>query len=137
MSLVVAGKVLMRESYVEINLQEDEGVIVARWKGFLTVEQVKRGCGLMSRVIAEKNISRHLSDHTDLKLLRKEVQEYLSSTWFHEVEALGLRKLAVKTAVDLFAKATVQKVNTEQPYGELRIDTFRSYEAAKKWLQAE
>ncbi|EMR02830.1 hypothetical protein [Cesiribacter andamanensis] len=137
MSVLVAGEVLLQESYVEITYSSREKIIIARWKGFLTVEQTRRGCELMSKVIAEKGLSRHLSDHAELRILGREVQEYLVGTWFYEVERLGLRKIAVRVAADIFAKATVQKVNTEQQYGQLSITTFGSCDAAVKWLKQE
>lgn len=135
MNSIVAGQVLLKESYVKVTYRAD-GVIVAEWKGYLTVEHVGRGCELMSTYIRDHQLTKHLSDHSELKILGKEVQEYLSKIWFNEVDALGLKKIAVKLAEDIFAQATVKKVNTQQKYGDLVIDTFGTYTAANKWLSA-
>ncbi len=126
----------MNESFVEIYFDEATNSIVAKWKGFLTVDQVKKGCTLLTSYITKNRLTNHLSDHTGLKVLSKEVQEYLGGTWFNEVEKAGLRKLAVKIAADVFAQATVQNVNTKQQYGQMAIQTFGSTDEASKWLTA-
>lgn len=129
------AKRLLTESYVEISHDDTNGIIIARWKGYLTLQQVIKGAEVLTRFIAESNIRLHLSDHSQLKVLSKEVQEYLVGTWFNEVEALGLRKIAVKLAEDVFAQATVKNVNTKQQTGQLRIDSFQDYASAYAWLK--
>jgi hypothetical protein len=135
MKLQLAGDVLLNEPYVEISFLESEQIVIAKWKGFLTLEQVRRGCSLMSGVIMAHDLKCHLSDHSELRILGKEVQEYLVGSWFPEVERLGLRRIAVRVAADIFAKATVNKVNTQQCYGQLAITTFGSCESALAWLR--
>ena len=136
MNAVVASQVLMKESYVEISYHVEDRIIIAKWKGFLTVDQVKKGCEVINQQVAKHKLSKHLSDHSQLKVLGKEVQEYLGGTWFNQVEQLGLRKLAVNLAEDVFAQATVKKVNGQQKFGQMTIDTFGSYESAFKWLNS-
>jgi hypothetical protein len=128
-------QVLLNKPYCEISYDSAKKVIVAQWKGFLTLDQTKEGCELMNEFIKKHEVKNHLSDHTHLKVLSKSVQDYLTGEWFAKVESLGLTKIAVKVAEDVFAQATVKKVNTQQKYGNMTIDTFGSYPAAYEWLQ--
>lgn len=136
MNAVVASQVLLNERFVEISYLPEARVVVAKWKGFLTLEQVKRGCAVLNDFIAKHKLSGHLSDHSQLKVLGKEVQDYLAVEWFKQVEALGLRKIAVNLAEDVFAQATVQKVNTQQQKGKLTIESFGSYQSCLRWLNS-
>lgn len=88
----------------------------------------------MTDFIREQNLQQHLSDHTDLKVLSAEVQDYLAGEWFFEVEKEGLRKVAVRLAKDIFAQATVRKVNRSERYRDLQIESFTSCEEAYDWL---
>lgn len=129
-------KLLLNKSFIEVSLDERHRVIVAKWKGTLSLEQVQEGCQFMTTFIREHSLRHHLSDHTSLESLAPEVQEYLINEWFFEVEKEGLQKVAVRLAKNIFAQATVRRVNRVEKYGELEIETFPSYESAYAWLLA-
>jgi hypothetical protein len=125
---------LMNESFVDIYLDNANNVIVAKWIGFLKPADVKRGCAFMTRYIKDNGVKNHLSDHRQLKVLSKEVQDYLTQVWFPEVEKIGLRKVGAVVAEDVFAAATVNKVNKEGEVGNLRINMFDSEAICVNWL---
>ncbi|HEY8936624.1 MAG TPA: hypothetical protein VIM65_15455, partial [Cyclobacteriaceae bacterium] len=70
----------------------------------------------------------------DLKVLSKEAQDYLTREWFPEVERIGLVKVGAVVAEDVFAAATVSKVNKEGQVGKLAINMFNSESECFKWL---
>ena len=125
---------ILKEKFVEIEFDPSTKVITARWIGFLKLEDVQKGCNLVSNYIKKNNLTSHLSDHTKLKVLSKEVQEYLTGQWFAEVEKLGLKKIAVLVSEDVFAQATVNNVNTRGAVGRLKIYTFNSETQCNQWL---
>jgi len=125
---------LMKEPYVDIVLDKSNNIIVAKWIGFLKPEDVKKGCSFMTRYIKENPLKGHLSDHRQLKVLSKEVQDYLTRQWFPEVEKVGLKKLGAVVADDVFAAATVSKVNKEGQVGALSINMFNSEQDCIKWI---
>ncbi|MBL3656961.1 hypothetical protein [Fulvivirga sediminis] len=132
----MAVKTLLKESFCDITYDDAKQVITAQWIGFLKTDQVKRGCDLMTEFIKENEIKFHLSDHRSLKVLSKEVQEYLGGSWFPEVESIGLTKLAVLVSDDVFTKATVDKVN-ESAVGSLKIHTFNSERNCFDWFKED
>ncbi|MFQ3576067.1 MAG: hypothetical protein SNJ77_06490 [Cytophagales bacterium] len=126
---------LMKDSFVEIVFDGESNVIVAKWIGFLRLDEVKKGCSFMTSFIEKNNVKTHLSDHRQLKVLSKEVQEYLTKEWFPEVEKVGLQKVGAVVAEDVFAAATVSKVNKSAQIGNLKIDMFNSELDCNTWLQ--
>lgn len=126
---------LMKEPYVEIFMDLDNNIIVAKWIGFLKIDQVKKGCSFMTSYIKQHGLKGHLSDHRQLKVLSAEVQDYLTKVWFAEVEAVGLRRVGAIVAEDIFAKATVDKVNNLAQIGNLQILMFGSESECVKWIK--
>ena len=124
----------MKEPFVDIYLDKSNNLIVAKWIGFLKPDEVRKGCSFMTKYIKENLLHGHLSDHRQLKVLSKEVQDYLTMQWFPEVEKIGLRKVGAVVAEDVFAAATVNKVNKEGQMGNLQINMFNSESECVKWL---
>ena len=133
--MVAEKTVLFKEKFCEIYFEEDKKVITARWIGYLQLDQVQEGCKVITDYIKAHPGVTHLSDHTELKVLSKEVQEYLTGSWFAEVAAIGLKKIAVLLAEDVFAQATVNKVNTRGQLGELKINTYGTLRECEEFLK--
>jgi hypothetical protein len=125
---------LMKESFVNIYHDKSTNVIVAKWIGFLKPTDVRKGCNFMTTYIKQHSLRGHLSDHRELRVLSKEVQDYLTQEWFPEVEKIGLKKVGAVVSEDVFAVATVNKVNKEAQVGELKINMFNSEGECIKWI---
>ncbi|MDI9340642.1 MAG: hypothetical protein QM534_08720 [Sediminibacterium sp.] len=137
METQISGKkveFLLKESYVEIYHVPGINLIGAKWIGFLSLENVKKGCSFLTKFIRNNQVKIHLSDHRQLKVLSKEVQAYLTQEWFVEVEKIGLTKVGAVVSKDIFAVATVSKVNKEATIGNLQIDMFQTEEECVDWL---
>lgn len=132
--MVADKKVLLNEKYVEIFFEEEAKIVTARWIGYLKLDEVKNGCSLLTDFIKSNPGVQHLSDHTQLKVLSKEVQEYLTGVWFAEVAGIGLKKIAVLVSEDVFAQATVNKVNTKAQVNDLKINTYGTKSQCIDWL---
>lgn len=124
----------MREKFVEIFYDTQDKVVIAKWVGFLKPEDVKTGCEAINDQIRTNKLTKHISDHTKLKVLSKEVQEYLTQEWFINVEKMGLEKIAVLVSEDVFAQATVNNVNMKGAVGKLQIHTFNALSQCEHWL---
>ena len=132
--MVAEKQVLFNEKYCEVYYEEDKNIITAQWIGYLQIDQVKEGCEQISKFIKRNPGVTHLSDHTRLKVLSTEVQNYLTGMWFQEVANLGLKKIAVLLSEDVFAQATVNKVNTAAMVDKLQINTFGTRSQCIEWL---
>lgn len=132
-SIIMDKKSIFKKSYVEIFYDATDKIIIARWIGFLKIDDLKVGCGELTSFIKKNNVKKHLSDHSQLKVLSKDVQEYLGKHWFPEVERSGLRKIAALVSEDVFAQATVNTVN-KASVGKLQINTYPSEKQCLNWL---
>lgn len=130
-------KQILKESYCDIYFDEADKILYAKWIGFLKPDQVRRGCSAMTDFIKKNQTKVHLSDHRNLRVLTKDVQDYLTQEWFPEVERAGLRKVAALVSEDIFAKATVESVNHTARVGLLTIRTFDSHHQCLEWLKEE
>ncbi|MBC8111521.1 MAG: hypothetical protein H7Y04_10710 [Verrucomicrobia bacterium] len=125
---------LMDEKFVKIDYDATQKIVAAKWNGFLKLEDLQKGCKEINSQIKKEKLTKHLSDQTQLKVLVKEVQEYIGAVWFDEVEKLGLRKIAILVAEDIFAQAAVNKVNLNAQYKKLEINSFSSLDQCHTWL---
>jgi hypothetical protein len=132
---VKPAQTLLNEKAVKLSYDSANKIIIAKWIGFLKMEDLKKGCEIMNNQIKAEKITRHISDQTELKVLAKELQEYIGGVWFDEVEKMGLRKIAILVAEDVFAQATVNKVNTNAQFRNLQIQTFGSLDKCYQWLK--
>jgi hypothetical protein len=131
------GEKVFIKDYCTIVYNMDKGIIYAKWSGFLSLSQVEEGCEIINDYVSRYSISRHLSDHRMLKVLTADVQDYLTGTFFPTVKSLGLKKIAVIVSENVFAKATVDKVNAEALIGQLSIHNFMHQEQCIEWLMNE
>lgn len=130
-------ELLLEKSYVELGYDEERKVLITKWRGSLTIEQVRSTLEFKADFIREHSIKYNLNDHTELRVLSPEVQHYLVEEGHFSLERVGLKKIAVKLAKDIFAQATVRRVNKIEKYGELEIEVFSNYEDAYAWLLNE
>jgi hypothetical protein len=127
---------VLKESFVHISFDAQNRIIYAKWTGFLKLDDTKRACRVLIDFTRQNRVSLHLSEQAELKVLSKDVQEYLVNNFFPEMEQAGLRKLAVQLSEDIFAQATVANVNTKSNSGKLQINSFGSAQKALDWLLA-
>ena len=137
MPLLSLPKILLQKPYTEVSYDEENRVIITKWKGSLNVEQVRATLVFKAAFIEQHQVSKNLNDHTELKVLSPEVQQYLVEEGHVALEQVGLRKIAVKLARDIFAQATVRRVNKAENTEKLQIEVFSSYEEAYDWLMDE
>lgn len=130
------AQTVFKESFAHIFFDTENRIIHAKWTGFLRIDDTKRACRLLIDFTKQNRITLHLSEQTELKVLSKEVQDYLVNVFFPEMEQAGLRKLAVQLSEDIFAQATVTNVNTKSSSGKLQINSFGSAQKAHAWLQS-
>jgi hypothetical protein len=126
-------KIIFSEAYSEIHVDSESGIIHAIWKGFLNYNEMKKACEVMTDHIIKHELKFHLSDHRLLKVLSKDVRNYLEREWFPIVEREGLSKIGAVLAEDVFAKANVEKVNTVK-FGKMTINTFDSPSECESWF---
>lgn len=126
---------LFSEKYCEIFMEDGDNILYAKWTGFLQIDQIKKGCEFMTEYIEANNISKHLSNHLDLKVLTEDCKNYLTGEWFPAVEKVGLKKVAALVARNIFTRSSIDDVNNAVKLGNLTIETFNEEGDCVKWLR--
>lgn len=134
--MIATDKMLLQEKFCEITYDDVNKIIIAKWIGFLKPENVRKGCDVIIEFSKKNQLSKHLSDQTQLKVLSKEVQEYLVNEFFPAAGNSGIKKVAVLVSDDIFAKATVDNVNsnTATKVGKISFNTLNAKSDCIKWL---
>ncbi len=125
---------LLNEAYVDIYLDESRNILIAKWMGLLKPVDVRSACSFIANYLKENRVQGLLTDHRQLKVLSQEVQDYLIQEAFPEVEKAGLKKVGVIAAHDVYAAATVSKVNHEVVMNDLKINLFNAQEDCVNWI---
>lgn len=134
--ITIKTEQILKEKFVEMSFDPENKIVEAKWIGFLKEEEVRKACKVMINFIGKNKITKHLSDQTQLKVLSKEVQNYLVGECFPELDKQGLKKVAVLVSEDVFAQATVNNVNTKSQMGGLTFGTFNSKNKSIEFLNA-
>lgn len=133
--MITTSKAFFKDNCAEITYDDANSIIVAKWSGFLKLDSTKKACDNMVDFVKKNKVTKHLSDQSTLKVLSKEVQGYLVTEVFPALDKAGLRKLAVLVSEDVFAKATVENVNTNATkMGNITIKTFNTRRDCIDWL---
>jgi hypothetical protein len=129
-------KTLMNEKFLHIAYEQQTGILYVKWIGFLRLDDVKKGGDFLVEFITNNRITKNLNNQTELKVLSADVQQYLTTQLFPQIEKAGMRKVGVLLSEDLFAQATVNNVNAKVTLGNLSLQTFGSEKLCKEWLLA-
>ena len=127
---------IFQQKYVHIGIDHAAGIVVAKWTGFLQLDDVMEGCRVMGDAIHKHGLKRYLSDQTELKVLKASIQNYLIGEVFPDFQRAGLERVAVFSSDDVFTQATVENVNGQVESNRLRFATFTTWEACYAWLLA-
>lgn len=126
----------IKSDWCHIWYDSELNAIGANWQGFPKVEQVRQSCEFMSSFIKENKVKHHYSNQLNLKVLNKQVQDYLIADWLPSVEKLGLERIAVLVSFDPYVKAAMNKVNNSFfGDGDLEIFTFGLEKDCLNWLK--
>jgi hypothetical protein len=129
-----ALKTVMNEKFIHVAYEQQTGILYVKWMGFLRLDEVKKGGNFLIEFITKNRVAKNFNNQTALKVLSPDVQEYVSTQLFPQIEKAGMRKVGVLLAEDVFAQATVNNVNAKVTLGQLSIQTFGSERLCKEWL---
>jgi hypothetical protein len=104
-----------------------------KFTGFLKVSDLAAVTAFMDTYSKNNLCDMLLLDHSALKVLSKEVQEYLAKT-VAIIESKGIKRIAVIEADDVFAKAGFDKIQKEAHVDRITHVAFHSEKAAQEWL---
>jgi hypothetical protein len=125
-------KVLFQQEHCEVE-QIGNHAIKIKFKGFLKITHLTAVDTFMDAFVKNNRIDMLMVDQSGLKVLSKEVQDHLSKTIL-VIASIGLKRIALVDAEDVFAKATLDKISKEAPRDGVMRANFYSEKTALEWL---
>ena len=125
-------KPIFKEEHCEIT-EVGPHALKLKFSGFLKVVNLVSVQAFMDTFTKSHPCDLLLIDHSGLKVLSKEVQEYMSKTISHIADK-GVKRIAIIEAEDVFAKAGFEKLNREAHNDDITRVVFHSEKDALEWL---
>jgi hypothetical protein len=121
------------DSYYDSDVQAAIGV----FKGFLSTDEFKDVAKNLQKLRKENSSKKQLNNIEDMKVLSKEVREWLQGVWFPEALKTGLKYFAFVVPGDNVGKLSMKEANKEaQANPDIEIEYFNNEADAKAWLKS-
>lgn len=124
---------IFSKRYCEMDVAEENVLLRIRLKGLLSLEQMKEINSFSREFNKKHGINSILVIQSELKILTKEVQEYLIEM-LHESEKEGMKKIAIVQAESIFTQVIVDRIHVRFKGGNLDTRTFVTEKEATEWL---
>jgi hypothetical protein len=114
------------------------GAAIGYFDGFLDAEKFKGLAEELHMIRKNYKSYKQLNNIENMKVLKPEVQQWLTEVWFPKAKELGLKYFAFVVPRDLFGKVSMENANkdTTKTNG-IEIQYFKSEIEAKAWLQSK
>ena len=117
-----------------LTFDDKNEILIGTWDGFISENDFIDILNKALLIIKERKARFWIADNRKLKVFTKAVQDYIASEWVPRALQAGVKKLAVITSENVFAKqsekATLDKLKKTPDF----IGTFQSIEDAKEWF---
>lgn len=123
---------IFKDEHCEIT-QIGPRALKLKFSGFLKVANLASVQTFMDTFTRNNPYELLLIDHSGLKVLSKEVQDYMSNT-ITTIATKGVKRMAIIEAEDVFAKAGFEKLHREVSTDRVKRVVFQSEKAAQEWL---
>jgi hypothetical protein len=122
------------DSYYDSDVKAAIGV----FKGFLSTDEFKKVAENLQKLRKENSSKRQLNNIEDMKVLTKDVREWLQSIWFPEALKTGLKYFAFVVPGDNVGKLSMKEANKNaQANPDIEIEYFSNEAEAKEWLKSK
>jgi hypothetical protein len=119
--------------FLRIEEDTEADLLYAKWKGKISLDDIKTGSLAFLDVLEEWPCARLLSDNTELDTGWQTLNDWVEHTWTPKALALQLRYFAIVVSPHFFVK--VAAVELSQRIGNrLEIQVFADVASARRWL---
>ncbi|CAA9324861.1 MAG: hypothetical protein AVDCRST_MAG56-7072 [uncultured Cytophagales bacterium] len=128
--------VLIKGSFGTFGYNPELECMFHLWKGFLSVDEVKRVAETTNPYIA-RGITNVIADHRNMEMFSEEVSAYIANTWLPAMEKLGARTTFVVMSPETFTQLSAEEMHeTAKSQSSIDIRHFGSMDDALAALRA-
>lgn len=121
--------------YLIIEADKKNNWLYYKWRGFLMIEELKRGYDKILEVLEQEKLDTALADHTNIVGPWNEANEWLVAEWTPRANKSGLKSLAINTAGDLFSNISLELFLINNKHTNYTTQVFDILEDAENWLK--
>lgn len=112
--------------------------VVLELNGFLKTEQFIEFALESNDLRKKHSVYKQLNNIQNMKVLTKDIQDWLEDVWFPEAKISGLKYFAFIVPKDTFGRSSMDTVNANATakYG-INIEYFTDEELAKQWIVSQ
>ena len=127
-------EIIYKDKFHEIKFEPVGRVLISEWEGFLLLEEIEKGTGLLLKCIKTEKIQKIISVQKRMKVLTKDIREFYQNYWNLEVEKAGIRKIGIVVSEDPFAHNSVKQIISPSPFLSSICQFFQNESQAMAWV---
>jgi CheY-like chemotaxis protein len=133
----MATSELFLESFLDIHHDPATSYLHADWKGYQSIESMRRGCDSILQLMIQQNVDAVLNDNTHVIGAWSNATQWVAENWFPRMKQDGLRRFAwaygPSKRSQMSADITVEMMGTET-HG---VRKFHNRREAIAWLNQD
>ena len=130
------SKVYLDKSYVQLYWNPTLKIIVCRWSGFCTHEEISAVALCLMDIVHLEGAKKILYDSQDMEVLDDASQKFISGAFTKQMIKAGVEYSATVFPEDIFAKFAVADIRKSMTnIKESNNSTFDSMKSALAWLK--
>lgn len=126
---------LYQQNHIEIYWDEGDKWLYANWIGYQSVEEVKKGCEQILRLLMARNADAVLNDHSNVEGIWLGAAEWLGKDWLPRMRSAGMRHFAWVYSPSRFSQLSTDTSVQAAPPGIVHL--FWTMEEARRWLRTQ
>ncbi len=129
----MALQTLLEEPHIAIAYDDQNGWLVADWRGAQDLASVQRGGREMLRLLAQRHCHKVLNDNTRVTSMWSDAAEWGGREWFPAMTAAGLRYFAWVYSPNVYSRLSTDLM-LQFAAGNPVVATFDDVATAQAWL---
>ncbi len=109
------------------------GILKMKLRGFMKFAQMPTTYARINDFISKNQVKYLLVDQRELKVLTKDVQEYILKS-IADMQRMGIERVGILDPVDVFAKAGTSKIHQESKNTAFDAMHFQTEEECMEWF---
>ena len=137
MSQVPPIEIILNESFGTFGYNTQLKCLFHFWKGFLTLEEVKRVAETTNPYMAMFGLTNVIADHRNMEMFSEEVSAYIADTWIPAQEQLGVKGTFIVMSPEAFTQIAAEEMHENARLkSSIEIFHFDSMDEAIKAIEA-
>ncbi len=118
-----------------LTVDQEANAVKATFSNLINDDDFKQFAQQILNKVKMTGNKKLLYDTRGLKVMAKEVQDWINEVWFPEANKLGITHMAFIIPENIFGKISMEQTNSQrEKIGNINIEYFMGMTDAKEWL---